>query len=151
MRFPLRVAEPALNLLLNQPLGCPSPLEAFSFWGPDILYSCHTTPWRGRVTRVTSLKVSLRGNTEDRAESAFWSPLCCVPNQSHPRDHLRMCLMREVCPALPGWAGRGGHNQMTVSALPLARYVFGHVVSSLWAINWHTFNQVAFTKLPSEI
>lgn len=43
----LTVAQPALNLLIDQLLGCLLLLEALSPSGPISLCSCHSAPWRG--------------------------------------------------------------------------------------------------------
>lgn len=62
--------------------------------------------------------------TLGQSRMSFLEPSGCVWNQSHPWDNLRVCYMcDEVRPVLTAEVRRGGHNQMTVSALPSAGYV----------------------------
>lgn len=44
---PCGVAQPACNLLINQPPAALLTGSLFSLYGPVVLDSCHTTPWRG--------------------------------------------------------------------------------------------------------
>lgn len=67
------------------------------------------------MTRANS-RVGGFSETKGGAEPAFWSPLSCVPHQSHSWDtlgELRMC--DEVCPAPSGCL----MTPVAVLALPL--------------------------------
>lgn len=92
----------------------------------------------------------MRGSSEDRAESALWSPLSHVPIRATHGTlwGCSTCMMKwaQHCPVAWEELSPPSFSFATSWTCDL-----GQVISSLWAINWHIFTQVAFKKLPSEV